>query len=127
MNKKKCFACGEGLPVNDKQRVQQYKDISLATGIDYVFYRNEENKIVITNAKSYKPKKGQEYALVIEFGEKPTNILKFDTINEQEDSDDNKSTDNNEIQQAGYISDSGVLENTEQGNGTAKGNKRKKI
>ena len=125
MNNKKCFACGEGLPTNDKQRVQQYKDMSMATGVNYVFYRNEENKIVITNAKNFKPKEGVEYALVTEYGEKPTEILNFETINEQEENNENTSEENTQIQQLGDVPDSGVLENSKQGKRTSKRNKSK--
>jgi len=111
----KCFSCGEGMPRNTQQRIQYYKEIAEKTGENYVFFKTESGAIGITQSKGFKPKKGQEYALVTEFGQKTTDFIP--TENEQQQI--------NEIQVAGHISDSGMVENTQQRTGTAKRNKRK--
>ena len=68
---KTCFTCGKSFPLTDKQRIETYKNIYLKTGINYVYFKNANGQISITKSKGFKPNKGQEYALVSEFGNIP--------------------------------------------------------
>lgn len=69
--KKPCFTCGKSFPASTNQRILAYKEIHSKTGQDYVYFKNNNGQISITKAKGFKPKKGQEYALVSEFGNIP--------------------------------------------------------
>ena len=70
---KPCFTCGKSFPVTTNNRILYYKDIYNKTGVNYAYYKNDKGEISITKAQGFKPKKGQEYALVSEFGNVPDN------------------------------------------------------
>jgi len=72
---KPCFTCGKSFPASTNQRINQYKNIYTKTGIDYVYFKNTNGTISITKSKGFKPTKGQEYALVSEFGNVSDNNL----------------------------------------------------
>lgn len=68
---KPCFTCGKSVPKTDQQRINYFKELSQKNGVSYVYFKDAEGRICITKAKNFKPKKGQEYALVSEFGNVP--------------------------------------------------------
>lgn len=107
----KCFTCGEGMPTNTKQRIEYYKMLYEKTGVNYVYFQLENGTIGITTAKGFKPKKGQEYALVSEFDAKKIK---------------DEQSIINEISVVGAVPVVGVVENTEQGARTTKRVKSRK-
>lgn len=107
----KCFTCGDGMPLNTKQRIEHYKMLYEKTGQNYVYYKLDNGGIGITATKGFKPKKGQEYALVTEFGQKTTT---------------DEQSIINELPVVGAVSVSDMVEDTKQGNRATKRNKSRK-
>lgn len=111
----KCFSCGEGFPQNTIDRILYYKNLAEKTGENYFYFKTDDNKIGIVNAKDFKQIKGKEYALVTEFN-----------LKNNENTIINKEENNSiEIQQSRNISDSGMVENTKQRSRTTKRTNKK--